>query len=416
MSATARASGTARITATRFPSPRAAGDLAEIVADAVRIRPPLYLQSIFGPIRSWAEPKRPLSEFRILNPRQPLRTLRYLRDASVPARPWSPPPPVARWVPDALTDLFWRPSEILCEPDPYGRTDSFPDEKWFFVNGVATNADVARLNARLIAKLFRRPVTLLQNATDSLLVDLYECAVGKGFRKQPHTEDRQSMTEPAWRAVTAVLSALNDPELERVIVLAHSQGTIIASNMLRAIARTLDQQHLLSRGGRRCNWDTFAGDLMRQFDDDRNEDLRASVAGCMAQFGSGRPDAVLARLRKLEVYTFANCADSMKQVVRRGRRALPWLEHFANENDIVARLGVLSPNDKVVIDGPRYIRRGAWGHLLNEHHLFPIQEHLEDGGSNEVPDPYPPTGPVGSTMPRLYRYAHGGRPRALAAF
>ena len=33
-------------------------------------------------------------------------------------------------------------------------------------------------------------------------------------------------------------------------------------------------------------------------------------------------DAVLARLRKLEIYTFANCADSMRQVVRRGRRAL----------------------------------------------------------------------------------------------
>ena len=35
MPASARASGIARITAPRFPSPRAAGDLAEIVADAV---------------------------------------------------------------------------------------------------------------------------------------------------------------------------------------------------------------------------------------------------------------------------------------------------------------------------------------------------------------------------------------------
>ena len=213
-----------------------------------------------------------------------------------------------------------------------------------------------------------------------------------------------------------MLSAVYDPQLERDIVLANSLGSIIASIMLRAIARTLDEQLVLSSGGRRCNWDTAAGDPLRQFDDDRDKDLRDSVARCLAQFGSGRPDAVLARLRKLEIYTFANCADSMRQVVRRGRRALPWLEHFANENDIVARLGVLSPNDKVVIDGPRYVRRGAWGHLLNEHHLFPIQEHLDEGGPDPVPDPYPPTGPVGSTMPRLYRYAHGGRPRALPDF
>ena len=101
--------------------------------------------------------------------------------------------------------------------------------------------------------------------------------------------------------------------------------------------------------------------------------------------------------------------------VRRGGRAYPYMEHFANENDLVARLGVLSPNDKIEIDGQRFVRRGAWGHLLNEHHLYPIDDYLYPrDAASETTDPYPPLYRSSRATPRLYRYFHGKRPRALA--
>jgi hypothetical protein len=398
-----------------FPPPRAFGDLAEIAADAARMRPPLYVQSIFGPVGSWGQARREYSEFNILSPSHPWRTFRYLRDASIPARPWAPPSWVDRWMPAQVTDLFWRPSRFFREPDRFGSTDSYPEEHWFFINGVATNEDVARLNARLLVSLFHRPVTVMQNATDSLPVDLWECAVGKGFKKNPDGRDRMSMTEPAWMALTAIMEALNDPGLKRVILMAHSQGTIIVSNVLRAVARTLREQALLSTRPRRRRWHDYTRELMGGSPDTRDKALRDDVAHCLCEFAEGTPAAVLERLRKLEVYTFANCADSMKHIVRRGGRAYPYMEHFANENDLVARLGVLSPNDKIEIDGQRFVRRGAWGHLLNEHHLYPIDDYLYPrDAASETTDPYPPLYRSSRATPRLYRYFHGKRPRALA--
>jgi hypothetical protein len=402
--------------ATRFPPPRAFADLADIAIDAARMRPPYYVQSIFGPAATWVGRKREYSEFNIISPSSPVRTLRYLRDASIPARPWSPPPWIDRWMPRQVVDLFWRPSRFFREPDRFGSTDSFPEEHWFFINGVATNEDVARLNARLLVSLFHRPITVMQNATDSLPLDLYECSVGKGFRKNPDAGDRRTMTEPAWKAVIALVEALTNPAHKRVVVIAHSQGTIIVSNALRAIARTLREQKLLSTRRRPQRWHKYVGELMNGSPQVQNKKLRDGLAHCLSELGAGRPDSTLGRLRKLEIYTFANCADSMKHVATRGRSSFPYLEHFANENDLVARLGVLSPNDKIEIDGPRFIRRGAWGHLLNEHHLYPIDDFLYPRDAQDSrEDPYPPLYRRRTAPPRLYRYFHGKRPPPVRA-
>jgi hypothetical protein len=249
-----------------------------------------------------------------------------------------------------------------------------------------------------------------------LPLDLYECSVGKGFRKNPDAGDRRTMTEPAWKAVTALVEALNNPAHKRVVVIAHSQGTIIVANVLRALARTLREQRLLSVRRRPRRWHDYVCELMDGSPQVDDKGLRDGLAHCLSELGDERPDAILERLRKLEIYTFANCADSMKHVATRGRRSFPYLEHFANENDLVARLGVLSPNDKIDIDGPRFVRRGAWGHLLNEHHLYPIDDYLYPREAQASPDdPYPPLEGRRTKRPRLYRYFHGKRPPALPA-
>jgi len=67
---------------------------------------------------------------------------------------------------------------------------------------------------------------------------------------------------------------------------------------------------------------------------------------------------------------------------------MPWIESYGNENDIVARLGVLAHvrgPGSVRIDGDRY-KCHAWGHLLNAHYLYPMMEarkHGDPGGGLE---------------------------------
>ena len=389
------------------------GQLAGIAAAALRFWPPLYVQSILGPARSWLPPHRALSEFSIIDLRRAIRSLRYLTAVNVPAIGRRPPAPLEPLLPALLERLLWRPTSRFEVPAPVEAADVFPAERWFYINGVATNEDVAHLNARLLTLMFHRPVTVIQNSTRSLGVDLAECAVGKEYRTDPKIPHHYTFTEPAIEATIEVMQALNQPDVRKVVLIAHSQGTIIAANVLRAAARAVgaastgERRHrLVVRAARR-----IAGELSRL--DPRVRDRRRRLAEILSVFIDRRARA-LSRLEKLEVYTFANCADHMRWVVRRGDRGYPWIENFANQRDLVARLGVLSPYrdrpELIAIDGPVYEKTagGGWGHLLNEHHLFDILDHLERPA--EVANPYPPQEPGDPPVPRLYGYFRGASP------
>ena len=222
------------------------------------------------------------------------------------------------------------------------------------------------------------------------------------------------MTEPAWRATAAILEALNARYIERVIVLAHSQGTIIVANVLRAVAKALHSDSVEQQDPR---WEGFTERLMGGVDTETQKMLRNSLAQFLAEFTEHGLSGAFERLRKLEVYTFANCADRMRYVFP--VMQVPYMEHFANECDVVARLGVLSPlrsrgDASVEIDGPVFEQKGAWGHLLNEHYLTAIDDHLGSGDSKHSRDynPYlPQTEHLGRS--RLYEYFRGKRPEDL---
>ena len=130
-------------------------------------------------------------------------------------------------------------------------------------------------------------------------------------------------------------------------------------------------------------------------------------------------------LAKLEIYCFANCAREMTYFDEAAR--IPWIESFGNEHDLVARLGMLAPHPEewqITIDGPRYLHKDSWGHLLNAHYLYYIDlyeqgEGRQPGGSGKGnfegalqllnTDQFPdrPT-------PWLFNYINGGQPPPLS--
>ena len=132
-------------------------------------------------------------------------------------------------------------------------------------------------------------------------------------------------------------------------------------------------------------------------------------------YGRRQPEAVTPEeLRKLEIYCFANCASEMVQIKVGGGKGLPvpWIESYGNENDIVARLGVLANvtgPGSVRIDGDRY-KRDAWGHLLNAHYLYPMMEARGHG------DPAGGLVPLEGnrlSRPRLFAYLDAKSPPPL---
>lgn len=188
-------------------------------------------------------------------------------------------------------------------------------EAWIFVNGIMTTKGMAQSNSESVFRLFGRPVTVIYNPTDSMFVDLIECWLGKlrsNFKSGPRK-----------LGVDTVRKALLDDSKQKVVLLCHSQGTIIASNVL--------------------------ADLNAEATKD------AKLAGAM---------------NKLEVFAFATCAHRL--LIGKASH----VESICNEWDAVAMVGVLCPTNvkdacgrEIAIEGDIVKESGKYGYMFIVHYL-----------------------------------------------
>ena len=226
-----------------------------------------------------------------------------------------------------------------------------------------------------------------------MLLDLVECSLGKEWYQN---------TESATAAFPAIYDALKDPEKEQVVVICHSQGTIIMAVVLRALkalawhrrqrapdyhvtGARLPQGPVPTEPGAPSDSDASADALTASAVVAAESQLPVPAANLRGLKGDGEPIYVLQdevplnpddfepltdqEWAKLEIYCFANCANEMRyrwQPAADGVRPpdTPYIESFANEHDFVARLGMLAPDpagEHIRIDGPFYVQQGARG-------------------------------------------------------
>jgi hypothetical protein len=296
-----------------YSRPAALRDLA-VVARILRARGLHFWPDILGSIpREWlamprARRRALLSEIDLDDERTVRWALRYLVRMGLFKTPWTGPTlwerePFA--VREGIQGDGDAPVAGLCGSAPTVRPRD--DEAWFFVNGILTDAVLGSLNARRLSDLVRRPVTLLSNPTDGPWRDLAECVVDR-------TLDHVS------EATAEVVARIRRPlsEGKRVLLVGHSQGTILA----------------------------------------------AAAAGLLVRLGVPRE-----QLARLELYLVASCVDEVPGVPGHDP-VVPYVEHYANERDLVARLrgGSAQAPDHPVRG--RVLRRpGKQGHLLNLHYL-----------------------------------------------
>jgi hypothetical protein len=355
---------------------------SSVLAAARGIRPWELPQSVLGRLRLALPPR--FSEYMLFASPDVRRSGRYLLNVLIPSRHRHGP----AWVPGPMRRLFFHETTIQHQPDQSGSFDSFPAEDWFFINGIVTDPGMAAWNAHYLARIFHRPFTIIQNATDGPVADLLECADEKAFGMNGEAADV---------AFPEVHRALKDGSKDRVVIIAHSQGTLIAAVILKLLRLIYER----------------AGELISE--DRRAEELAAlRRAGVSLDPGDFRGVST-AELRRLEVYCFANCASEMRYVDPEAE--LPWIESLGNEHDLVARLGMLAPDrlaEGIAIDGPLWIRRGGWGHLLNHHYLWEI-DRAHRGGPAPRPaattaEPFEQIGGRAIAAPRLFGYVNGGQP------
>ena len=394
----------------------------KIGMDALKIFPPFYVQSILGAAIHWLPPYREYSEFTVLNPWKPLATLNYLGDISIPAFSHAPNKWVRTFTPPLITNMFWRPSGYHQQMDPFDSETSFSREKWFFINGIGTNETLAQINSGLLSQMFRRPVTIINNSTNSIPLDVCQCLVGYQVKNDPSIDKPKTMTEPVGVAVVAIIEALVDPEVDNIVLINHSQGTIITGNVLRALGNALHTLEKLEANPGTV--EIMELDILDQLALEKLPDVNHPYV----DEAGGVLNYALKILTKLEVYTFANCSNDMAYLAYLEKESgekigLPYIENIANKNDIIARIGVLSPlreegNEKspITIDGPVFERKedltfmDTWGHLLNHCYLYAISDYLKD--TENKSDPFPSQKDGDQRKPRLYGYFSGQRQRS----
>lgn len=218
---------------------------------------------------------------------------------------------------------------LICYPDQPTEDDT--DSCWFFLNGIATSPPVALLNGKELARVFRRPIHLIHTPTNSAAIDLVRSFHARTLRKDG------DLSRPAFEIIKSALL-----EKERVVLLGHSQGTIISSYIVRKLLKDPQLKSLT---------------------------------------------------KKLEVYCLAGVADSFRldpELTESEGRSVPYVEHFANEGDFFAQIGVLAHLERT--DGPLFCLDKT-GHLLNEHYLSRLTQ-----------------GEYCNSNSRLFKYVDGGKP------
>jgi hypothetical protein len=358
-------------------------ELIESVKDALWFDPLEWPRSVLGNLSSMG--KAPYSEYDLLWSGNIPRLARYLAATLIPSFPGRAPACIGR----PLSTLFFHRSHELKDAGK-DHAQLFPGESWFFINGILTNQDVARMNAAYLVHLFHRPINVLWNSTDGIGVDLLECA----------TEKLGATGEEVDSAFHPLLDAISSPQNKRVVLIAHSRGTLITAVLLRLIGGVY--RHTMT--GKRRNLSKPDRETIRE---------QAAAEGLTVDPGRLKP-VTPTELSKLEVYCFANCASEMSYLDP--GRELPKIESYANEHDLVARLGMLAPDPRqcdIQIAGPRFKHNGAWGHLLNAHYLRAIDEaHCRPSDAGDARNDAAPYVPIAGTapaeaVPSLFQYLGG---------
>jgi hypothetical protein len=114
-------------------------------------------------------------------------------------------------------------SEAPTHPDEIEKHMRNSAERWFFLNGCCVSGHNLQQNVNLLSETFGRPIFAIHNRTYGVLGDLFECILQRNFNL---------FTEETRVCYEYVKAYATDPEVKKVILIAHSQGCIMASQIL----------------------------------------------------------------------------------------------------------------------------------------------------------------------------------------
>ena len=227
--------------------------------------------------------------------------LKQLYYILIPTLPFRTP----KWIPNFVKKIFFKDDSRYLISHP----EVVDNICFLYINGILSSNQEVLNDINKLNEIFNRPINGIYNPTDSFTIDLIESLIDK---------ETNHITQPALIGLFTISKKILDPQIDKVIIIAYSQGTLILSKIL----------NLLSNLG-------FDKEIY---------------------------------LKKIEIYSIANCSSKMRYI----SQDLPYMEHFVNENDFIGRLGINCSDhlkSYIKIDGQKILIKNKYGHLLNENYL-----------------------------------------------
>ncbi|PKY09268.1 hypothetical protein P168DRAFT_324260 [Aspergillus campestris IBT 28561] len=221
-------------------------------------------------------------------------------------------------------------------------------ECWVYVNGVAAGQHWMQQHLDRLAYTFGRKITGVHNRTFGIVFDIIECLIQRCF---------SYATQDVREAYAIIKEALLNPEIDKVILLLHSQGGIEGGLIIDWLLDEMPQDLL-------CHLEVYTfGNAANHFNNPfrRVQDFRSTK--------SKRADLI-----------------HSQRTAEQDGKSICHIEHYVNSKDFVGLWGVVNfinvPNRYM---GRLFVRSGP-GHLLNQHYMdsmFPLGPDMRTLETNE---------------------------------
>ena len=215
------------------------------------------------------------------------------------------------YLPDVIGDTFFGDNSryIICDDD---NNETKSSSCCLYINGIMmTELETIEKHKKQLKHKFPLlpSIHYFYNATDSFFTDIYECILNKQTIRH---------SEASYKFFALVVRKIVDPRMKKVVLIAHSQGTILVSTMLAKLKELgLDKECYIN---------------------------------------------------KLEIYLFSNCSTTTKYVLP--DKKLPYIENITNQHDFVSRFGMTSSQQELIdIDGEMIIMKDKYGHLFGRNYI-----------------------------------------------
>jgi hypothetical protein len=209
-------------------------------------------------------------------------------------------------------------------------TPKVTNEKWLFINGIAGELYWLRLACEKLKNKYSRDITGVFNRGDGILWDLIECAGERTAQVEGSTTSQRLLvqrTESSSMAQEALKEELkkalkDETTSTHVVMISHSQGCLL----LRLVLEELLKESVAAS-------------------DPSVRDMRKTMLNrlCVFTFGNPSIDWKLEMNDARPIEPLENGDQESKDLKHLSSHVLR-TEHYANKEDFVAKLGVLSEN------------------------------------------------------------------------